>query len=276
MNEVIPETNEHSDAFINEYSRMSDLGLYKGKTGLAIYLFHLSRHHGNKEYEELASHLIDDIVSHISSVLNFNYGNGLSGIGSGISYLIQNQFIEGDEDEIFFELDQYIFNCLYMLEHTDFCLSTGVIGIGHYYLNRINSLTSSSENINTIEAKMRLLHILDILLAQFGINGYTYTETKKLSGRELVDIEYFLLCIISNKLCNELSYKILREIRQLLDRKKLNHLDRIKRVYSGKNDYLLNCGLKNLLKNGKSDAILQELARLSLINPSLPFWWTIF
>lgn len=271
------QTMKLKKTFIDRSINNPNLGLCDGKIGVAIYLFHLNRHNNDKEAGELAFNLVEDVVNKISISMGLNHVDGLSGIGSGISYLIRNNFIEGDENELFAELDNYIFNYLYNTDHTDFSLNFGLMGIGHYFLNRIKSRTANDGNINTIQGKMRLLLILDVLMALFNLNGYTCTDAKKLSHREIVDIEYFLLCMIEHKICNELSFRIINQLRLELNQSNYDLYDKIKRTDQEKEQGDLHQCLNNITEdNSHPDDIRQKLAKLSLINSSLPSWWLLF
>lgn len=88
-------------------SHHSDIGLLDGKMGIAIAFAHLSRCSTNNEiYYECMSDLLDDILGDIHKGLNYSFKLGLSGIGWGIEYLIQNGFVEGDSVEICEEIDR--------------------------------------------------------------------------------------------------------------------------------------------------------------------------
>ena len=58
-----------------------NLGLMHGKTGIAIYFFHLFRETSNQIYEDYAGELIEDIYEEISKNTPVNFENGLAGIG---------------------------------------------------------------------------------------------------------------------------------------------------------------------------------------------------
>ena len=43
-----------------------EVGLWEGKTGMSLFFFLLSRHTGNRWYEEFAGELLDDVCSSLS------------------------------------------------------------------------------------------------------------------------------------------------------------------------------------------------------------------
>ncbi|GHU83031.1 hypothetical protein FACS189415_4530 [Bacteroidia bacterium] len=77
----------------------------QGKMGIVIFLFHYARHTENTLYEDIAYSLIEELQSSLSEHFSLNYANGLTGIGVGIEYLVQHQFIDTDTDEILEDFD---------------------------------------------------------------------------------------------------------------------------------------------------------------------------
>jgi lantibiotic modifying enzyme len=86
---------------LNAYS-ISSAGLYNGKSGIALCLLECSRHLNNETIEDLAFELLQEslaLSNHQNA--NINVENGLSGIAFVLLYLIQNQFIDADFEELF-------------------------------------------------------------------------------------------------------------------------------------------------------------------------------
>ena len=261
--------------YLDDLESNAETGFYNEKARRAIYLFHLYRHTNDQDAEDSAFSLLKDVTNNMSIEMGIGFENGLSGIGAGISYLIRNDFLEGDENKTLAEIDFFLFNYLYNTIHTDLSLNTGVLGVGHYFLNRIKSKTAGERNFRSIKIKMWLIMILDILATQFNLNGYTFMEPKALSCREIVDIEYFLLCFIENNICNELSYRIMKNFNRMYPYPAYNNLDLLKKAE------LSGCNPHSSLKSLKEDEIYQnriqqKLAGLSITNPSLPAWWRLF
>ncbi len=93
---------------------INEPGLLNGKLGIALFFFQYSRLSNNNIYEELASTFIDEAFDSIETVNTIDFEKGLSGIGWGIEYLVQNGFVDGDSNEILKELDDVIFKGLPM------------------------------------------------------------------------------------------------------------------------------------------------------------------
>lgn len=79
-------------------------GLYNGRLGMAILFYEYSRFGDDSLYEQFADEIIDSVLE-LPNDLSFNFSNGLSGIGWGIVYLLRNGFIEGDINDMLFDID---------------------------------------------------------------------------------------------------------------------------------------------------------------------------
>ncbi len=82
-------------------------GLFNGKMGTAILLYHGARYLELPELYRVAGSLIDDILEEPLEV-GYSFKNGLSGIAWGIHYLMLNGFIE-PESNFFDDLDNLLF-----------------------------------------------------------------------------------------------------------------------------------------------------------------------
>lgn len=120
----------------------SNIGLNTGLMGSVLFFQCYSKYKGDFLYDTLASELLDKIFNHISPDSPIGFENGLCGIGWGIEYLIQNNLMEGNSDEILAEIDQKIMECNF-LKITDYSMSTGIAGFLHYIYIRMNQARSS-------------------------------------------------------------------------------------------------------------------------------------
>lgn len=115
-------------------SLLSDIGLYRGKTGLAIFFMHYYKLTNEVIYEDVAGELIDEIAEELHNKLPISFESGLSGIGWGMDYLIQKGFVEGDSKEVCERIDRKIMETD-PRRITDYSLNTGIGGILIYVLN---------------------------------------------------------------------------------------------------------------------------------------------
>lgn len=148
----------------------SNQGLMNGNTGISIFFYHFARETGNADYEKIADDLLDKTFASMNSLAPPDFENGLAGIGWGIEYLVQNNFAEGNTDEILEEVDNKIFRSLNEDNHTSFELTTGLTGYLFYLINRLkNKRTPASlaEKINCELLILTINRINELVTTQF-------------------------------------------------------------------------------------------------------------
>lgn len=120
------------------YSYLYDSGLLCGKMGGVLFFSRYAKVSGLKYYGDYASELLDDFYERLRIDSQIRFDNGLCGIGWGIEYLIQNELMVGDTDEILADIDNQVMGTdpLYI---TDMSLQAGLGGILYYVVTRINS-----------------------------------------------------------------------------------------------------------------------------------------
>ena len=123
-------------------SYLNDLGLFHGKMGIALFFSELAHTSQNSAYEDLASNLLSEIYEEIHYDLPVNLENGLCGIGLGMEYLVQHGLMEGNTDEILFDIDQKVME-IDPLRMKDFSFRRGLAGIAYYVLARLNASRQS-------------------------------------------------------------------------------------------------------------------------------------
>lgn len=123
-----------------------DLGLFKGKMGIVLALGEYSRKKENKIFVDFSFDLLEIIISKINKQLAFSLSNGLSGIGWGIEYLIQNEFVEGSSIDICEEIDQKIMETD-PKRIWDMSLEDGFEGLLHYIFFHIQGACKQQTNL---------------------------------------------------------------------------------------------------------------------------------
>lgn len=117
-------------------SHTTNTGLLNGKTGITLFFYHYARYTNNKIYEKFAGELLDEIYREIHDHYSADFKNGLCGIGWGMEYLIQGNFVEADADEVLEELDRQIIERDVRRIH-DASMETGLQGIASYMISRL-------------------------------------------------------------------------------------------------------------------------------------------
>ena len=95
-----------------------DVSLFHGKMGGVLFFYEYSRCTHEVAYENFASDLLDDFSHNIKVNTPINFENGLSGIGWGLQYLIQQRFIDADPDVILQDIDSEIINLAHKIANT--------------------------------------------------------------------------------------------------------------------------------------------------------------
>lgn len=111
-------------------------GLIDGKTGIILFLMHYAKSSGNEIYREIAEDMLDELWTDINVSTPIGLSSGLCGVGWGIEYLIQNDFVDGDGDEICEEVDKAVRHQKIYPEMNR-TLDFGIEGMLHYIMARI-------------------------------------------------------------------------------------------------------------------------------------------
>lgn len=115
---------------------VQNIGLFEGKMGFAIVFAHLYQKTCNSVFYDYMDEILDNIVVHLHKGFSYGMSNGLSGIGWGIEYLLQKNFITGNGVEICEEIDEQIMQTN-PLRIKDLSLETGIEGLLYYVLFHI-------------------------------------------------------------------------------------------------------------------------------------------
>jgi len=114
------------------------LGLFYGKAGIAVFFFHYARHTGNELFQDYALDLIESIQEQITVTVSVRYDVGLPGIGVCMEYLLQNDFIESNDKDLFGDFDDRMYRAVQYEPYPDLSLQEGLTGWGRYFIYRLN------------------------------------------------------------------------------------------------------------------------------------------
>lgn len=141
-------------------SFIDNLGLLNGKMGIAIFFYQYARFTNSEIYEKYAGELIDEIYEEISFATPIDFASGLTGIGWGIEYLVQNGFVEANTDEAMAEFDNHIFRAT-MQFPISIHNQTELFGFGLFYLARLKGREQDNDNLQTVKKKQLLIYMMD-------------------------------------------------------------------------------------------------------------------
>ena len=172
-----------SEKLLLKDSFSENIGLLNGKTGIAIFFFHYAKFIKNRDYNDFACELVGEIYKEINTCLTCDFSDGLCGIGWGMLYLMEQNFIEGDPDEVLEEIDHYLVqNCLDMLKKSKILYDINSRGFVNYIINRnlINNILNQFEN--STESMHLFQELKEIVESKMqATDGFedTYTFLKK-------------------------------------------------------------------------------------------------
>ena len=136
-----------------------DLGLLNGKMGVVLFLYHYARYTKQVLYDDFAGEILQEVLDTVHEGLPIHFSDGLCGIAWGIAYLIRQNFVEGDSEDVLKDMDNKI------MEHdprriTDCTFETGLKGIAYYISYRQEHTAGNMEIFDPIYRKEVNTHLL--------------------------------------------------------------------------------------------------------------------
>lgn len=143
MNKLIQKT---ANTVVANLDNTTEIGLFKGKMGLTIFLYEYAKYSGNSIYGKIADRLIDNIYSQIKPDISPSVIDGSAGIGFGLSYLLSNHFIEGEPDNALHEVDERLLDHPQRTLLKEMTFQTPVFSSGLYLISRLSSCNTEQKN----------------------------------------------------------------------------------------------------------------------------------
>lgn len=160
------------ESIIGTIPNISESGLFAGKAGIMIYLFHLAHRTQSTIHQELAEQLIDEICTEADKIASANIDNGLCGIAWSIEYLAQKNFIIVDTDDTLLEIDDRIFKYISSKSFDELIsISDTLPGIAFYLIQRIKP-HKDKENESIRLKKDLLISIINAIELQYNKESY--------------------------------------------------------------------------------------------------------
>ncbi len=207
-------------------------GLFNGKMGICLYLFHAG-------YTEKARELLKAANEELSSMHgNIQVSDGLCGAGLAINHFINCQYITGDINTVAQEIDDRVFKQLAFEKYNEGYELTSLIHILYYLAIRWEVQEKGSETE----------YLYRSLITQT-VNGvYKRIEPQSISEPLFYSLDYMLPQVIfimdyllSLNLCRRRIERMMRELSPII-------LSTIPRIHA--NRLYLLCGIDALLTHG--------------------------
>jgi hypothetical protein len=129
--------------------------------------------------------LLDEVMENCSLELPVTYGDGLCGIGVGIEYLLQEGFVEGDADEILWQIDCRVFNTINSRAIGTLGIGKGICGLAYYLYYRL-SRRKGEEDIKVLRMKEHLIYLID----------WIADSLRGVRESSLFEEVFFILCLL--------------------------------------------------------------------------------
>lgn len=138
----------------------NNMGLFSGSIGTCLALYVINKKLKDSELCVIIDTMIENTIEKTASVRNLTLDNGLLGIGIAINYLIANNYVEGDVDEVLSDIDAKLYSTLKnnKIKFGISC-STGLIGMLVYLVERL----SSSKNCESITYKLNVASLREVI-----------------------------------------------------------------------------------------------------------------
>lgn len=151
MKQVWSQIDVINEILAENFLSKSEAGLLNGKLGASIYFFSLARETKLLRYQRTAEHLIGEVYHSVGeATISTDFEDGLTGIAWGICYLVKNQYVDAELDEILTEVDDKIYRYLNdNIENLHVNVRQGILGYLFYYLYRQSCVSSRRDATNT-------------------------------------------------------------------------------------------------------------------------------
>lgn len=109
-----------------------------GKMGGVIFFANYAKYINDQSFNQLSDLLFEDVYENIADDTPVDFATGLCGIGWAVEYLLQNNYTEGNTDEVLEDIDGKIME-KDIRRISDFSFDKGLAGILFYVLTRLES-----------------------------------------------------------------------------------------------------------------------------------------
>lgn len=136
-------------------------GLFHGKMGVVVFLFHYSQVNHDSFCEFIAIELVSQVFQSLNSKFSLDYANGLTGIATTIEYLCINKLVNQNSNKALLDVDDF-FDDLIINSNLGIKLQDGLLGLIRYF--RFRYMGQQQENKGyRINFENQLECLLDML-----------------------------------------------------------------------------------------------------------------
>ena len=145
MSEII---RQIANTIVANLANTESIGLFNGKMGVSLFLYKYARYSGSKIYENIASDLLDDVLSQLKPELSPSASDGIASIGCALTVLLQEGFLESSsDDDVFHYIDEALFSDLRTSFMKELYAPVPLCSSGIYLLSRMSFRLDEVENV---------------------------------------------------------------------------------------------------------------------------------
>ncbi len=144
---VLYKISDHILEYKNMIAEKSDMGLFSGKSGIALFLFHIYDFSKDAKYLDCAHFFLEKAFEDINSGKSLpTFCSGIAGVSWVINYLAGKSYIGDENLEVLIDLDDYLHKSMIKYAgNDDFDFLHGATGLALYFISRIKSGDKRSE-----------------------------------------------------------------------------------------------------------------------------------
>ncbi|GHT29264.1 hypothetical protein FACS189432_08300 [Bacteroidia bacterium] len=85
-----------------------EIGWMNGKMGVAVFLYKYARIFSNENIRLYAEEIVNEVMDEINENISLSIEKGISGIAISVMYLLKNNYIQEEDNDILVEIDNFI------------------------------------------------------------------------------------------------------------------------------------------------------------------------
>ncbi|MBC6112439.1 hypothetical protein ACFOG5_09955 [Pedobacter fastidiosus] len=175
-------------------TELNSLGLLDGKMGICIATFLMAVERSDEVLKEKAQDLLNHIAEQIADIESLNYADGLAGIGYGIEWLSQNNYIDINSDEVLSDIDDELYKAVVYTRSANATLAEGILGKALFFYKRLQAKNPNVNRYTTICLNECLVLLSDELL------DYFLDEETGVFKREISNLDEDEILLLSQSL----------------------------------------------------------------------------
>ena len=192
MNKELKNMIEILNARVFDYKGGDFIGLADGRMGLCIYFYYISRIYKSKEYNKMAELLMGEILEQVANMKEYDIESGLAGIGLGIDYLVENEYVKGNINDILEDVDDILFKQICNLKKKDDDDISLQLQLLYYFIVRLKKQNKNSENEYFFrEVLIEIINSISEKIYSFFLEEQISFTLKNISNISLLVLSHF-------------------------------------------------------------------------------------